>query len=697
MGAWSAVVSGHRPRSTEPTGRRHGQAGEAAAMPSATAARGSRPTAGFRGAGASIAQIARRHADQRATRLPQLAGATRSVPPPGPRHGFRAATLPELAGKNRSTPPPGMWRSFRAAALPAHAGTNRSVPPQGLRHGFRAATLHELAGENRSAPPPGLWRSFRATTLPERAGESRSVPPPGLRHGFRAAAPPRPCGGRPAAQAVACESKPLPHGEPTLESTTPPGAARANWRGPRERRAATSPGEPPAANAGQARKRGRDWETNGERRAAKAAARADALMAGLPREIAEMDAAADQVPLAAARRAIFRRLMLRKGGPEGDALHNALRAWRALAATARARELPRHGLPARDALVADVVAAEKAAAMAAKRGSRGGATVGDTFLAGFATLRAIGLPIEADGPLAEAAAALTRQEAVSDALVPRTQAGSMPIKMQLQLETLAAGGKPSVARTLSRALLVACVIHHVRLNDALEAIIFADERDPTRVVRGRSVMKGRKPKPVELFAPAAGWLGPFAWLTEHLAEMRGRPHAIPDYAGGQVAASTSLRPGIIAPAKARRTLGQLMAMAPLSMTPEEYARLGVTTHSPHGTGADMIRFMMSLGLPFTEEDARRLGHWLRDRNAPQHERGPVRSGPKQATAPGAPLARGAMPKVYSSGTNRRGERSEQLELRTRFADAIRAALVRFGRPWAELPLGTDDWDILRPA
>ena len=548
------------------------------------------------------------------------------------------------------------------------------MPPPGLRHGLRAATLPELAGESRSAPPQRAWRSFRA------------------------AAPQRPAGKRPAALIDARVSQ----SPPRAEAGAPGGAAqpeeaRAEWRGPRQWQAPVSAAEPPAQAAVGRRARGRVWETNGARRAAKAEARADALMAELPCEIAGMEAAADQVPSEAARRGIFRALMLRKGGPEGDALHNALRAWRALAATARAHGLPRHGLPARDALVADIVAAEKAAAMAAKRGSRGGATVGDTFLAGFASLRAIGLPVEADGPLAEAAAALTRQEAVSDAMVPRTQAGSMPIKMQLQLETLAAGSAPSVARTVARALLVACVIHHTRLNDALEAVIIADERDPGGVVRGRTVLKGRKPKPVELFAPAAGWLGPFAWLTEHIAEMRGRKHAIPDFVGGQVATSCSLSPGIIAPAKARRTLGQLMAMAPLRMEPAEYAALGVTTHSPHGTGADMVRVMMSFGLPFTEEDARRLGHWLRDRNAPQHERGPVRSGPKQATAPGAPLARGAMPKVYSSGTNRRGERSEQLELRKRFGDAVREALVRFGRPWTELPPGTDDWDILRPA
>ena len=122
----------------------------------------------------------------------------------------------------------------------------------------------------------------------------------------------------------------------------------------------------------------------------------------------------------------------------------------------------------------------------------------------------------------------------------------------------------------------------------------------------------------------------------------------------------------------------------------------MTTHSPHGTGADMVRYMGAVGLPFGEPDARALGHWMRDRNAPQHVKGPAdRVGaPKQATAAGAPAARGAMPLHYSSGVVRGGERKEQLTLRGRFVDTVRAALAVFGRPWIELPPGLGDWAIL---
>ena len=142
------------------------------------------------------------------------------------------------------------------------------------------------------------------------------------------------------------------------------------------------------------------------------------------------------------------------GGEDESSAVAALRAWRALAATARERGLPHNGLPAGDVLVADVVAGEKRRARAAGAGSRGGVTVGQTFLDGFATLQSVGVPVVADGPFAAAAAALTREEAVADAMVPRRQAGSMPIKMQLQLETLAAAKAPSVARTPCRGSMM---------------------------------------------------------------------------------------------------------------------------------------------------------------------------------------------------------------------------------------------------
>ena len=56
-----------------------------------------------------------------------------------------------------------------------------------------------------------------------------------------------------------------------------------------------------------------------------------------------------------------------------------------------------------------------------------------------------------------------------------------------------------------------------------------------------------------------GWDGPFHWLGEHLAEMRGRKHAIPDFDGPRPSAAKTLRGGVVAPARARAAVRDLMA------------------------------------------------------------------------------------------------------------------------------------------
>ena len=70
-----------------------------------------------------------------------------------------------------------------------------------------------------------------------------------------------------------------------------------------------------------------------------------------------------------------------------------------------------------------------------------------------------------------------------------------------------------------------------------------------------------------------------------------------------------------------------------------------------------------------------------------------------APGPGAPAAKGIMALRYSAGEGRRGERSEQLELRRRFIAVVRGGLQRWfeaGKSWLELPAGTADWNVLIP-
>ena len=44
----------------------------------------------------------------------------------------------------------------------------------------------------------------------------------------------------------------------------------------------------------------------------------------------------------------------------------------------------------------------------------------------------------------------------------------------------------------------------------------------------------------------------------------------------------------------------------------------------------------------------------------------------------------------------RGEEAEQLRVRCRLVQAVRAGLERFGRPWWELPRDLSSWDTLVP-
>ena len=172
-----------------------------------------------------------------------------------------------------------------------------------------------------------------------------------------------------------------------------------------------------------------------------------------------------------------------------------------------------------------------------------------------------------------------------------------------------------------------------------------------------------------------------------MPDFHSKPKGLPSKA-------TGLAPGIISKANSRKALQDLLSMEPLCMSKQEYKELHITTHSPHGSGADMARFM-GVGRGWLEPHARQLGHWRRDRNAPQEGPAKVPGAPRGRGVPaGAPCVTGAMSLRYSQGEGRKGERQEQLEVRTRMVRAVREGLSRFGRPWTELPPGTEDWHIL---
>ena len=108
----------------------------------------------------------------------------------------------------------------------------------------------------------------------------------------------------------------------------------------------------------------------------------------------------------------------------------------------------------------------------------------------------------------------------------------------------------------------------------------------------------------------------------------------------------------------------------------------------------MIRFIMSAPLrlpqetlgrtvpgfetaPFVASDTRAIGHWLRDKNAPQE----LPRGPHGAVPAGAANARGDMARRYSQGTGRVGEREEQISVRLRLEDVADLGPQQAARDW----------------
>ena len=457
----------------------------------------------------------------------------------------------------------------------------------------------------------------------------------------------------------------------------------------------------PSASELPAGARRRAFATHAERRAFDARAAVEALLAELPPAVAGWalgkDAAA-QVPSAARRKALLVKKFLAKAGPDGAEAKNMLRVWRLHKAAAQRAQLPDDALPATAAFCADVVEREQARATAEAAGSQGGATVGMTIRRGYRKLRSVAcLPVDADDALVEAAAA--PEGALPSA--PTRHAGVYPVALQCQFEHCAGATEDSVLRFVARSFLVGTLAHHVRAVDALNAHLWPDERQPGRVIRGSTRVRGKRGAlPIQLYAVAEGFLGEWAWFEEHLAAVRQRGHVLPDFESaprlkGRPSASPGLLPGVMRERDVLPAMRDIASQAPLCMAAAEFDALQLTGHSPHTTGCDMVRFAGERAGFSMPADARAIGHWLRDRNAQQPDPRRVRGAPTRGQPDGAPCSRGDMALRYSQGGVRRGEREEQLDVRGRLVALVRRGLVLWGKGWQTLPRGTEDWEILR--
>ena len=242
-------------------------------------------------------------------------------------------------------------------------------------------------------------------------------------------------------------------------------------------------------------------------------------------------------------------------------------------------------------------------------------------------------------------------------------------------------------------MLCKAIVQHTRLNDALNAVTWADPAHPM-VIFGRTTTRSKDGMALDLFAPAEGWLGPLDRWPAHAAEMAARGGSCPDFSasGPKIATATTLKPGVLPRGKVMPAVKAVCAMQPLGMGAVEFDELLLTFHGFHGAGADLVRYLSSLpGYDFSEGDIRAIGHWLRDKNAPQEQ--VTRAGRHTV---GAANQRGDMAMRYTSGVGRIGERAEQLALRARLVAAVRGALAAYGRHRTTLPRTLETWSVLFP-
>ena len=175
----------------------------------------------------------------------------------------------------------------------------------------------------------------------------------------------------------------------------------------------------------------------------------------------------------------------------------------------------------------------------------------------------------------------------------------------------------------------------------------------------------------------------------------------------------------------RDVLKEILTLPPLSLTKEEVKSLSIQGHSCHGSPSDWARVIGPNPQPcfptahgevfpgFDEADARALGHWLRDANAPDAEAedrarkkprgqrttgGQGRAASDPTIAPGGPARIGEMSLRYTQGSSREGERATQLRLRARLAEWTSRALANWchvhSTTWLSLPKGRADIQIL---
>ena len=386
--------------------------------------------------------------------------------------------------------------------------------------------------------------------------------------------------------------------------------------------------------------------------------------------------------------------------------------------------------PMSSALAHEIIAHAHARASSAAAGSQKGSTVGartrDVLI--FAAERLL-WPIDVPRVALEAAA----PKAVT---AKREKAGAIPLAGKCQLEYFADGngleGLTPSARTAcrfyARSFLAAGVDQSVRIAEGARVELWADEEDPLHVMRGHAFL-GKDGSPLDLYAPAEGFLGAYDWWPEHLVACAGAI-AFPAWekpwgSKGAISKAGALKLFAVASkADIRAAFKHLLSLPPLSYTEDELKEMNLQGHSAHASPPEWARCIgenpslpppasfagadlaAALAAGFTDRDIDALGHWMRDAGAKNEASvseavltattAVARKAAAVAALPGKAASRGKMRNYYGqagASSTRFSERFTQLRVRQRLIHTVRALIG--GRVWHSLPRGPRDMQLLR--
>ena len=220
----------------------------------------------------------------------------------------------------------------------------------------------------------------------------------------------------------------------------------------------------------------------------------------------------------------LRRAVELKAGTDGGSLQAAARAWRGFCSYVELKQLPNGGLPASPILIAAYLEWEASNAS----GSAGGSSVANSRRVGLLWLsEKLSFPLEVSSPvvLASANPAQIREWRREDPEGrQRKTAGSLPIGLYCHFEYLAKAKAPSPVREFARSMVAFSHMMSIRAKDMLRTVPCKDSLDHANVITGWSYVS-KDGEPLQTFAPAEGFLGPFTWWKEHhkLVSKWGKP------------------------------------------------------------------------------------------------------------------------------------------------------------------------------